>query len=312
MMKKLLVFVCIVGLLFLGYFTSPTFAEKVNAVLYSSPCATPKTFSIGTIDPRFNISKDTLIADAQEAGSVWKNDEKIPLLKYDPTAKMTINMIYDQRQSLNSQINNLNSKVEEQKQNLKPEIADYERRVAVFKQKSADLNNQIEYWNGKGGAPEDEYNKLNDQQKALQQEANQLQQMAATLNQSTDDYNSQIQNLDQKVNSYNQALQYKPEEGLYVREGRDEHIEIYFNNTRQELIHTLAHEMGHAIGLQHNNNPDSIMYPSTTKAILPSSDDLTALAEHCQKRSIAQTFAADVTFAIEQLHDTLYGMLHRS
>ena len=304
-MKKLLAFIAIIGVLFLAYTQSPVFAEKVNNVIYSSPCDTPKTFSIGSVDPRFNISKDTLIADAEDAGSVWKNDKGEVLMKYDPNSSLTINMIYDQRQSLNNQINNLNNQVAQQKQNLKPEISDYENRVADFKQKSQDLNSQIEYWNNKGGAPEDVYNKLNDQQKQLQQEASQLQQMAAALNQSTDTYNSQIQQLDQKVTSYNQALQYKPEEGLYIRNGTDERIEVYFNNTRQELIHTLAHEMGHSLGLQHNDNPQSIMYPSTTAAITPSSTDLAALADVCQKRSILQTAATNISYTIMSLEQRL-------
>lgn len=305
MMKKLLAFILIIGLLFLAYTQNPVFAEKVDTILYSSPCDTPKTFSIGSIDPRFNISKETLIADAEEAGAVWKNDQGMSLLKYDPNSPLTITMIYDQRQSLNNQISNLNSQVEQQKQNLKPEISDYENRVAAFKQKSHELNAQIEYWNSKGGAPEDVYNKLKEQQKELQQEAAQLQQMAAALNQSTDDYNNQIQQLDQKVNSYNQALQNKPEEGLYIRNGTDERIEIYFNNSRQELIHTLTHEMGHALGLRHNSNPQSIMYPSTNTAVTPSNDDLAALMDVCQKRSILQNAAINISYLVYSLEQKL-------
>jgi DNA repair exonuclease SbcCD ATPase subunit len=311
-MKKIIVFLVIIGLLALAYFNVPAVNAQVNNVLYSSPCATPKTFSIGTIDPRFNLSKDVLIQDAEEAGSVWKNDQGMVLMKYDPNSKLTINMVYDQRQSLDTQINSLNSQVQQQKQNLNPEISDYQKKVADYKQKSAALNTEIDYWNNKGGAPQDEYNKLNSEQKDLQTEETQLQQMASSLNQSTDQYNNQIQQLDQKVNNFNQALQYKPEEGLYIRNGNDEHIEIYFDNSRQELIHTLAHEMGHALGLQHNSNPQSIMYPQTTMAVTPSSDDLAALAQVCQKRSVFQTVATNVSELFQQVTQNLASTLNHN
>jgi chromosome segregation ATPase len=310
-MKKLIAFIVIIGALFLAYTQVPAFADKVNNVIYSSPCDTPKTYSIGSIDPRFNISKDALLADAEQAASVWKNENGDQILQYDPNSPLTINMIYDQRQTLNNQINNLNTQVQQQKNNLNPEISDYENRVAAFKQKSQDLNSQIESWNAKGGAPEDVYAKLNAEQKDLQQEAAQLQQMASALNQSTDSYNSQIQQLDQTVNSYNQALQYKPEEGLYIRNGTEERIEIYFNNTQPELIHTLEHEMGHAIGLQHNSNPNSIMYPSTTKAVTPSADDLAALADVCQKRSIIQNASTNISYLIASLEQQISSRLNK-
>lgn len=303
-MKKLLgIFeaLLVIVLLFVVFANWTVLAQKANEILYQSPCATPKTFRIGKVDPRFNITKDELIQDAEQAGNVWKNDKGIVLMQYDPNSDMPINMIYDQRQSLNTQITDLNSQVSQQQNTLKPEISDYEQQVAAFKQKSNELNAQIQYWNSKGGAPQDVYNKLTVEQQSLQQQATQLQQMANQLNQSTDQYNQQIQQLNQKVDTYNNVLSYKPEEGLYVRDGVSEKIDIYFNNSQQELIHTLAHEMGHALGLNHNSNPQSIMYPQTNLSIIPSEDDENALATVCQKRSIFEIAGENIAIILESL-----------
>ena len=305
LMKKFLILFVIIGLLFGGYFYVPAFAAQVNRVLYQSPCDSPRTFSIGTIDPRFNLTKTELIQDAQQAGSVWKNNNGVVLVQYDPTSKLTLNMVYDQRQALNTQINNLNNQVDQQKDTLTPRIADYEKRAAIFKQKSADLNSQIDYWNSQGGAPKEEYDKLVAQQKALQDEAAQLQQMAQELNQSTDTYNTQVRQLDQKVDDYNTTLLSKPEEGLYVRDGNNEKIDIYFNNSKQELIHTIAHEMGHALGLGHNHNVASIMYPLTNEAVTPSSQDETALAQVCKKQNIFYIAYNHLSILASQLKQTL-------
>jgi len=307
-MKKIILLILLVALLFIGIFNRTAVINTANNLLFQSPCAASKTFRIGSVDPRFNITKDELVQDAEEAGSAWKY-QGLALMKYDPDSQMPINMVYDQRQYLDTQINNLNNQVSQQKNSLKPQIADYQQKVAEFKKASNDLNQQIQYWNQKGGAPQDVYNGLTAKQQSLQQQATQLQQMADQLNQSTDQYNQQIQQLNTKVDNYNNVLVNKPEEGLYTRDGANEKIDIYFNNSRQELIHTLAHEMGHSIGLGHNNNTQSIMYPETNLITTPSIDDTSALAQVCAKRSIFVLGAEKLVLFLGSLHQSLNNLV---
>jgi len=303
-MKKIITLVVVVFLLAVGYFDRTPLLAEANHLLYYSPCATPKTFRIGSIDPRFGISQNELIQDANQAASAW-NYNGVTLLQYDPNATMPINMVYDQRQALNTQINSLNNQVDQQKNTLKPEISDYEQKVAAFKQQSNDLNAQIQSWNSKGGAPPDVYSKLTAEQQSLQQQAAQLQQMADQLNQSTDQYNQQIQQLNQKVDNYNAVLSQTPEEGLYTRDGINEEIDIYITNSQRELIHTLAHEMGHSLGLGHNSGSDSIMYPYTNTAVTASVDDQNALAQVCQKQIVFQAIGRDIVTGVATFKQNL-------
>lgn len=307
-MKRLLTVIIIVVVLFLGFQNRSALANLV----YNSPCDTPKRYSIGAIDPRFNISQEEFLSATQEAANIWKNAEGKTLFVYDPEAKLKISLEYDERQYLNNQVDDLNTEIEEQKNTLKPEIADYERRAEAFKKRNADLNSRVDYWNNQGGAPEEEYRKLIDEQKALQQEAAQLQSMAEALNQSTDAYNTQIQELDQKVDAYNNTLAQKPEEGIYIREGRSEKIIIYFNNSRPELIHTLAHEMGHAINLPHVESADAIMYPKTTSTVQPSADDIEVLAEACRKRSIVETVGERFALVYDTVKEAVTNTIQKS
>ena len=54
----------------------------------------------------------------------------------------------------------------------------------------------------------------------------------------------------------------------------------YGKLTDDEVYTSMLHELGHAIGLGHSNNPESIMYPSTlhTKTMEISKEDLIILA----------------------------------
>lgn len=297
-MKKLVSILTVVTLFMLGYIYKDFILTSTESLLYQSKCDNPKTYHVGSIDPKYNLSKEQVLVSIKEAGSVWSEAESKELFAYDPKGDIEVNLVYDQRSLLNSQINDLNSKVKEQQNALDPKIADYKNKAAAFRAKINQLNSDIEFWNSKGGAPEDEYNKLKDRQAELKDEAESLRAEAQSLNQSTEEFNAQVGQLHQTVDSFNQELAFKPEEGEYIFDNGRETINIYFDNTRSELIHTLAHELGHSIGIQHNNSEQSIMYPRTTDAITLSDLDKKSLEEVCKKQNIFILFTNKLAVAI--------------
>jgi hypothetical protein len=299
-MKKLVLVIIIVLILGLGYANRTVLAEEIHNVTYFSSCDTPIKYKIGSIDTRFNINQDEFKQDIADAASIWDTAEGKQLFEYDPDGPLTISLQYDERQSLNTQINSLDTKLDEQNKKLEPEIKAYEQRVAAFKQKAAALNQEIDTWNSKGGAPMDVYQSLLNRQQALQQESKELQSEAAALGQSTDSYNSDVQQLSQTVNVYNQALKFKPEEGIYIQDQDGRRIIIYFYNTSTELTHTLAHELGHAAGLDHSTDTNAIMFSKTNNVTTPAQADLDAIREACRKRSIAEIVQNRIELIIDR------------
>jgi predicted Zn-dependent protease len=296
-MKKIIWIIIIVLLLGIGYQNRTVLAQEIERVTYFSPCDTPIKYKLGSIDNQFNLTQDEFKKYIADSAAIWNTAEGKQLFVYDPEGPLTVSLKYDERQSLNTQINQLDTKLDEQNKKLAPEIKAYEQRVASFKQKAAQLNQEIDNWNSKGGAPMDVYQGLVSRQQALQTESRQLQSEAAALGQSTDSYNSDVQELTQTVDVYNQALKFKPEEGIYIQDQDGRRIIIYFYNSPTELTHTLAHELGHAVGLEHLANNQAIMFSKTNNAVNVTDDDLAALREVCRRRSIveiAQTRVAEV------------------
>ncbi len=253
---------------------------------------------LGSVDPRFNLSQAELLSDITNSSDLWSKAYGKPLFLYDNQADLTINMVFDKRQSLNNQINNLENKLSDAKNNLKPQIEQYQKKVEDFKAQLKQFNDLVDSWNNRGGAPPDEYNKLIEQQKQLKAQADQLNQEATSLHQSTASYNLGVNQLSQTVDVFNQAIEKKPEEGLF--DPAKNTIDIYFNVNRSQLIHTLAHELGHSLGIDHNQNPSSIMYPYTTDNINLSQDDLSSLKMVCAPHSVAEIEYSKLVFLVRK------------
>lgn len=287
-MKKLLLFLVLTvstGWVYVSY--ESQIQTFVHSQIYYSYCDQPIVYRIDAVDPKFNLSKDEFAKEAALAAKVWSDAYHKPLFTTINTGStpevLSVNLVYDERQSLNTKINSLEETVTSDKQNLKPKIAEYQTNLANFKAKLVALNAEIEDWNKKGGAPPDEYQKLISKQEALQKEANELNNTAKALNISTQDFNSKVNELNQTIDTFGDTLAVKPEEGIFI--GPQNRIEIYFNVNRNELSHTLIHEFGHALGINHNNNPKSIMYPKSTQTLMLSAEDKQGLNEVCKERS---------------------------
>lgn len=248
-----------------------------------SPCAEAIKYRIGEIDPRFNISREKFRVDIEKAVMIWGKVDGDYLFAYDPQALLSINLTFDERQALSNTLNELDTQLSSQRSTLNPKVEEYNRLGKEFETRLDNLNREISHWNSQGGAPPEVYERLVREQQELQVMADRLNSMASELNTSTTSFNQKVSEFNETVSEFNTTLQQKPEEGVFDAELN--RIDIYFNTDEDILIHTLAHEFGHARGLSHIPAKDSIMYAFSSPVIKASEGELTMLYEICRKRS---------------------------
>lgn len=250
-----------------------------------SKCNEPVRYSIGAVDGRFKISKSEAVIIAKDAGERWNQQSGQKVFIYDPSSDLKIDMIYDDRQAevdkistLSDAIENNKSSVETSKQALESAWAQYQKDIGAY-------NQQVNYWNNQGGAPDDIYNSLLSRKSSLDRKRQELLKLAGTLNIKVDDYNSRVDSLNSEINQRKGEI---ITQGLY--KPAEDKIEIYTFGDKDELLLVLMHELGHSLGLDHDKTPDSLMYylleDQNVKNPVLTAEDKSMLSGRCDLKNL--------------------------
>jgi len=276
-------------LLFLGigYYYRGDISRLFKKILnQSQPCQKPITYSISiaNLDPRFGLTKTEALNYIQQAEKILEVPINKQLFEYSPTGDLKINFIYDYRQKATDTMKKIGIVINDDRSTYELLKAKYDSFVILYNKQKAQLttliatynadqiayNKDINLLNGRGGASKAEYKileqkrvNLNNQVTTINQAADALNKLADTINSAKVVMNKLITALNLQVNKYNTTNSSTGEafsEGEYIRDTGGTAINIYqFDNTDQ-LVRILVHELGHAIGLEHLDNPKAIMY----------------------------------------------------
>ncbi len=274
------------------------------------PCLDPIPYAIGEFSTQFKVSEEYFLDALKDAEDIWEVTYGKDLFAHSPEYKkkdlLKVNLVYDYRQEATNKLNNLSGVVESNQatyDNMEAKYkilkANYNRdettlntRVEKFNKDSQEYENDVSYWNKQGGAPEKEYNALQAESSRLDAEIKYIQKEQARLEAVVDEINALVVSLNKladklniNVRNYNTTNAGRGEsfeEGIYVSDGNEAYIDIYEFSSRNKLVRVLAHELGHAIGIDHVPGSTSIMYEfNEGDSMTLSDDDVQALKVVC-------------------------------
>jgi Skp family chaperone for outer membrane proteins len=235
------------------------------------PCVHPIFYAIGAVDEHFGIADSALVSDAESAAAIWNKAAGKTVLAYDPKAGLKINLIYDEREAtakLGNEIARRQAEADAARAALDALQAQYAARQAAY-------NQEVETINARGGATPREAAVI-----AADRES--LNALADSVNSQVALFNKGVADLNAAVRQFNQTAGRTFEEGQYVRDADGERINIFEFIGATQLERVLAHEFGHALGLDHNDDPKSIMFAKNESGnLLPTQADLAALRAVC-------------------------------
>lgn len=276
------------------------------------PCDTPIHYKIGAVDSRFGMSTEEVRTAVERAEKVWELPLTTELFVYDEKDGLPINFVFDARQEESNEEEELrddlttkegvNESVAEQYSTLVKEFntlrAQYESRATAYEKELTAYNTEVSDWNNRGGAPEDVRAGLESRASALKKEQEDLQTFAKRLNSITDEINrigargnSIIAEYNSAAQQYNDHISHVDEfaQGDYTGSA----INVYEFDSQGELTIVLAHELGHALSLNHVEGESSVMYhrvdtQDLMKGITP--EDRAEYARVCTNRSTTASF----------------------
>lgn len=269
------------------------------------PCSRPISYEVGAFDERFGITRQDFLRIIGEAEAIWEGPVSRELFAEKDGGLLKINLIYDDRQKATEILDGIESEIDESKDSYESVRAEYdalktrfetdkrlyEQRKEALNIRLSAYNAEVSKWNTRGGAPRDTYAELerekasidkaivevNSLNKELSSEVDRVNALIPTLNRLASEHNIDVSRYNTIGENYREF-----EEGTYTVDTDGPVIDIYQFDDEKKLLRVMAHELGHALGLDHVSDPEAIMYYlNHSQNDVLSEDDILALKTHC-------------------------------
>jgi len=309
MMHPRIIILClsvVAGSFYVSHVKAAVNSTAVDTI--SSGCSEPVTWNIGEIDKRFNVNESELRTIMDDVRDLWSDAVNRTLIQYSDTGDVAINLIYsenqkftDSEQALSERINEMRKEYMNMRVNYQRESLDFQQKLNQYNQtftKYAEIvneyNRRLSYLANSGIVSRDDDEKLKNLKKEmeflenkLEPEEEELTAEEKNLNQLSEDLNAYADEVNEYIYQYrdrfSQARTFH--QGIYINVGNKKKVNIYQFENLDKLRLVLAHEFGHALGLEHSDNPVSIMnynlQMQIDETLKLTDDDISAIRKKC-------------------------------
>ena len=290
-----------------GYYYREDVGRLLRGLQYKfQPCQRPITYSIANLDTRFGLTNEELLDAIKQAEEIWESSIDKQLFEYSLTGDLKINLIYDYRQKATDTLRKMGIVIGDNQSTYDALKARYNSFVASYNKEKTQIEvliatynadkiayeRDVKYWNNHGGVSKEERNileqkraDLNNQVIIINQAEDSLNELIDTINSAAMVLNKLVAELNLQVGTYNtvgSSVGKEFKEGEYISDINGTVINVFQFNDKDQLVRVFAHELGHALGIEHIDNPKAIMYylnEGINKKL--TADDLSALKRVC-------------------------------
>ena len=274
-----------------------------------SACDTPLAYAVGEVDPRYDLSREQFHRAIRDAANVWEEAAGRELFVHRPEADSRINLAYTELQQATERIEDLEESTDALRQRIerKEERLEaareafqrkngrFEAKVRTFHRNRRAYEKRVRRLKATGDASKEEAEameerreRLEERRQTLREKRNQLKVLKNRVNRLAVATNALVLRYNRRVREAKQVAQPGREfhQGFYQKGGgQGESITIRQFDSPARLRFVLAHELGHALGIDHVADPAAVMH-YRNQSMTPERPSLTdadrkALREAC-------------------------------
>jgi matrixin len=270
------------------------------------PCGRPIAYRLGAIDTRFGLTSDEVLEGLRQAESLWSHAMGRDLFAHDPRAALTVTLVYDERQQTTQTSQRLWSSMRqaqashaevsrsyaEWRETYERRARTYEATYAAYQERAAAYNAQMQQWSVRGvpreaqAGLEAERSRLQAMRSELETERMAIESLAGTVRSLAEKGNALAEAHNRDVMTFNSR--YGAPRQFHKGEFDGREITVFEFHDMRDFTLLLAHELGHALGLGHVDDPAAVMHAvGGEQALEPlrlTAADLAALQKLCGRR----------------------------